>query len=100
MFPKGRGCLRCNDRSHIADRCPNYPYYSGSPCEKCGLLHRTSAHKNHSDRAGSARRYSVQKVAQNHQTELEVAASNEVNEQGPNMFKTSGYENIFGPKIG
>ena len=37
-------------------------------------------------------------MAQNHQTELEVAADNENYEKGPNMFKTSGYENIFGPK--
>ena len=92
-----RGCLRCNSASHMADRCPHYPYYSGSGCEKCGGLHSTSAHKNHLDRAGSARRFSVQKVAQNHHTELEVAAENGGNEKGPNMFKTSGYENIFGP---
>ena len=95
--PRGKGCLRCNSASHMADRCPHYPYYSGSACEKCGCLHSTSAHKNHLDRAGSARRFSVQKVAQNHQTELEVAAENEEYEKGPNMFKTSGYENIFGP---
>ena len=98
VSPRGKACLRCNDRSHVADRCPNFPYYSGSPCEKCGLLHKTSAHKSHSDRSGSARRYPVQKMAQNHQTEVRVTPNNEGYEQGPNMFKNSGYENIFGPK--
>ena len=57
--PRGKGCLRCNSASHMADRCPHYPFYSGSGCEKCGCLHSTSAHKNHLDRAGSARRFSV-----------------------------------------
>ena len=96
--PKGRRCLRCNDTSHVADRCPTFPYYTGSPCEICGLLHKTSAHKNHSDRSGSARRNQAHRVSQNHQTELRVTQTNEDNEQGPNVFKSSGYEKIFGPK--
>ena len=103
--PRQKNCLRCHSASHMADRCPHYPYYQGSGCERCGGLHSTNAHKNHLDRAGSARRLSVQRVAQTHNTELEVAAENGGNGgqgQGqPNMFRTSGFDNIFGqPKNG
>ena len=99
--PRQKNCLRCHSASHMADRCPHYGYYTGSGCERCGGLHSTNAHKNHLDRAGSARRLSVQRVAQTHHTELEVAAENGGNERKPNMFKTSGFENIFGqPKNG
>ena len=80
MSPRGRRCLRCNDTSHVADRCPTFSYYTGSPCEICGLLHKTSAHKNHSDRSGSARRNPAHRVSQNHQTELRVTQTNEDNE--------------------
>ena len=96
VTPRGRKrCIRCNDPSHTGDKCPNFPYYTGNPCNICGLLHETRAHK---DRSGSARRNPAHRVSQNHQTELRVTQTNEGNEQGPNVFKSSGYENIFGPK--
>ena len=103
--PRQKICLRCHSASHLADRCPHYPYYTGAACERWGGLYSTVAHKNNLDRAGSARRLSVQRVAQTHNTELEVAAENGGNGgqgQGqPNMFRTSGFDNIFGqPKNG
>ena len=96
MSPRGqKRCIRCNDPSHTGDKCPNFPYYTGNPCDICGLLHETRAHK---ERSGSARRNPAHRVSQNHQTEVRVTQTDEGCEPGPNVFKSSGYENIFGPK--
>ena len=60
----------------------------------------TAAHKNNLNRAGSSRRLSGQRVTQTHNAELEVAVENGGNgSQGqgqPNLFRTSGFDNIFG----
>ena len=96
VTPKGRKrCLRCNDPSHTGEKCPHFHYYTGHPCNICGLLHETKAHK---DRSGSARRNPSHREVQSHQAEESVTQTNESYEQGPNVFKNSGYENIFGKK--
>ena len=96
LTPKGRKrCLRCNDPSHTGEKCPQFPYYTGRPCDICGLLHETKAHK---DRSGSARRNPSHREAQSHQAEVSVTHTNDSYELGPNVFKNSGYENIFGKK--
>ena len=98
--PRQKVCLRCLSASHLADQCPHYTYYNGAACERCGGLHHTAAHKNNLNRAGSIRRLSGQRVTQTHNAELEVTVENGGNGgqgQGqPNMFRTSGFDNIFG----
>ena len=96
VTPKGRKrCIRCNDPSHTGEKCPHFPYYTGNPCNICGLLHETRAHKN---RSGSARRNLSHRESQSHQAEVSVTQTDKSYEQGPNVFKNSGYENIFGEK--
>ena len=65
-------------------------------CERCGGLHHTATHKSNL----SSRRPSGQRVTQTNNAELEMAVENGGNGgqgQGqPNMFRTSGLDNIFG----
>ena len=34
-------CLRCNQFTHLASRCPIYKTYSDTNCRRCNLLHPT-----------------------------------------------------------
>ena len=96
VTPKGRKrCLRCGDPLHSGENCPKFPYYNGRPCNICGLLHETKAHK---DRSSSARRNPSHREAQSHQIEVGVTPTDDIYKPRPNVFKNSGYENIFGEK--
>ena len=60
-------CLRCGD-NHPSVECPTYPYYRGTPCERCNLQHATTSHKER--RSGSASRNKVGGNVQHNQTEI------------------------------
>ena len=94
--PRQKVCLRCLSASHLAEQCPHYTYYNGAACEQCGGLYHTAAHKNNL----SSRRLSGQRVTQTNNAEFEMAVENGGNggqgQDQPNMFRTSGLNNIFG----
>ena len=40
-------CMRCG-KNHLSSECRIYTYYNGDPCQKCGLMHATQAHRTRS----------------------------------------------------
>ena len=47
-------CIRCGG-SHLSSDCRLYTFYSGNPCEKCGKMHPTQAHRHRSTSATGAK---------------------------------------------
>ena len=96
LTPKGRKhCIRCGDSLHSRENCPIFPYYSGKPYNVCKLMHDTKFHRN---RSSSGRRDYPHKETQSHQVLVNEASATDQQTPWPNVFKSSGYENIFGPK--
>ena len=53
-------CIRCGG-AHNSNDCRIYGYYNGDPCQKCGKMHPTAAHRPRStsnQRAGGSHRIS------------------------------------------
>ena len=93
---KGRKqCIRCGNSMHSSENCPVYPYYNGKLCNVCKLMHDTKFHRH---RSSSGRRDYPPRETQSHQVIVDGASATDQQIARPNVFKSSGFENIFGSK--